>query len=73
MDNPKQIGKPLQVMLSNILVANGQVVKLNQPLFVIEAIKMETTVLASNEGSISKIQLKAGAVLNTNDLVLILS
>lgn len=73
LGNPKQIGTPLQGMLSNILVANGQVVKINQPLFVIEAMKMETTVLASSEGSISKIQLKAGTMVNNNDLVLILN
>jgi pyruvate carboxylase len=72
LGNPKQIGAPLQGMLSNILVANGQLVKKNQPLFVIEAMKMETTVLASSEGSISEIQLKAGTMVNTNDLVLIL-
>ena len=72
LGNPKQIGAPLQGMLSNILVANGQLVKKNQPLFVIEAMKMETTVLASSEGSISEIQLKAGTMVNSNDLVLIL-
>lgn len=73
LGNPKQIGAPLQGMLSNILVANGQLVKKNQPLFVIEAMKMETTVLASSEGSISEIQLKAGTMVNTNDLILILN
>lgn len=68
----EQIGAPLQGMLSKILVENGQKVNKNQPLFIIEAMKMETTVLASNEGSISKIKLNEGTMVNTDDLVLIL-
>ncbi len=68
----EQIGAPLQGMLSKILVENGQKVNKNQPLFIIEAMKMETTVLASNEGSISKIKLNESTMVNTDDLVLIL-
>lgn len=70
--NVEQIGAPLQGMLSKILVENGQKVNKNQPLFIIEAMKMETTVLASNEGSISKIKLNESTMVNTDDLVLIL-
>jgi pyruvate carboxylase len=70
--NVEQIGAPLQGMLSKILVENGQKVNKNQPLFIIEAMKMETTVLASNEGTISKIKLNESTMVNTDDLVLIL-
>ncbi|CAM4343085.1 pyruvate carboxylase [Zobellia nedashkovskayae] len=70
--DPKQIGAPLQGLLSNVLVKTGQEVKRNQPLFVIEAMKMETTVTATEEGVVSKIQLKGGSLVNSEDLVLTL-
>ncbi|CAM4346191.1 pyruvate carboxylase [Zobellia nedashkovskayae] len=70
--DPKQIGAPLQGLLSNVLVKTGQEVKRNQPLFVIEAMKMETTVTATEEGVVAKIQLKGGSLVNSEDLVLTL-
>ncbi|WBU89954.1 pyruvate carboxylase [Cellulophaga omnivescoria] len=71
-DNPKEIGAPLQGLLSNVLVKKGQEIKKNQPLFVIEAMKMETTVTATAEGIVDKIQLTGGALVNSDDLVLVL-
>ncbi len=71
-DDPKQIGAPLQGLLSSVLVKNGQKVKKNEPLFVIEAMKMETTVTATEEGTVDKIQLGSGSLVNAEDLVLTL-
>jgi len=71
-DNEKQIGAPLQGLLSNVLVKKGQQVKRNQPLFIIEAMKMETTVTATAEGTVDKIQLEGGSLVNSDDLVLVL-
>ena len=70
--NPKQIGAPLQGLLSSVLVKKGQEVKKNQPLFVIEAMKMETTVTATEEGVVDTIQLQGGSLVNSDDLVLTL-
>ncbi len=70
--SPKQIGAPLQGLLSDVLVKKGDKIKKNQPLFVIEAMKMETTVTANNEGEVAKIQLEGGALVNSEDLVLVL-
>ncbi|MBU2947268.1 pyruvate carboxylase [Zobellia uliginosa] len=70
--DPKQIGAPLQGLLSSVLVKAGQEVKRNQPLFVIEAMKMETTVTATAEGIVGKIQLQGGSLVNSEDLVLTL-
>ena len=69
-ENDKQIGAPLQGMLSAVLVKKGDVVKENQPLFIIEAMKMETTVTAISKGVIGKIQLESGSLVNTDDLIL---
>ncbi|SHJ51844.1 pyruvate carboxylase [Pseudozobellia thermophila] len=71
-NDPKQIGAPLQGLLSNVVVKTGQEVKRNQPLFVIEAMKMETTVTATEEGTVAKIQLQGGSLVNSEDLVLTL-
>jgi len=68
----KQVGAPLQGLLSNVLVKKNQEVKKNQPLFVIEAMKMETTVTATEAGVVDRIQLSGGTLVNSEDLVLVL-
>ena len=67
---PKEIGAPLQGMLSTILVKKGEKVSKNQPLFIIEAMKMETTITANEEGVVQELILKAGIMVNSEDLVL---
>jgi pyruvate carboxylase len=69
-ENAKEIGAPLQGMLSAILVKKGEKVSKNQPLFIIEAMKMETTITAIADGTIKKIELKEGVMLNSGDLVI---
>jgi pyruvate carboxylase len=68
--NEKQIGAPLQGMLSKLLVKKNDKVKKNQPLFVIEAMKMETVIAAPYDGDIDHIELAEGTLVNTNDLIL---
>ena len=67
--DPFQIGAPLQGLLSKIFVKEGDKVKKNDPLFVIEAMKMETTIVASFDSSVNKIVLKEGSMVMTDDLV----
>jgi pyruvate carboxylase len=71
--NPKHIGAPLQGLLSKILVEKEQPIKKNTPLFIIEAMKMETTITATADTMISAIHLPEGSLVNTDDLVLTLS
>lgn len=68
-----QIGSPLQGSLSKILVKEGDMVKKNQALFVIEAMKMESNVTAPFDGKISKIVLKPNTLIEQDDWVLELS
>jgi pyruvate carboxylase len=58
--NTNEIGAPLQGLLYKVLVKKGQEVKANDHLFIIEAMKMETTVTATKSGKIKSIILKAG-------------
>jgi pyruvate carboxylase len=71
--NPRQVGAPLQGMLSKVLVQNGQQVKKNAPLFIIEAMKMETTITAPDDTTVQSLQLTEGTLVNADDLVLTLS
>lgn len=68
-----QIGAPLQGMLSKLLVNKGDKVKKNQPLFVIEAMKMETVVTAPHDATITSIDLPSGTLVNTGDLVMVIA
>ncbi|MGI4743711.1 MAG: pyruvate carboxylase [Janthinobacterium lividum] len=68
--NPKQIAAPLQGMLSKVLVAAGQQVARNTPLFVIEAMKMETTITAPEDLTVGSFALGEGARVLADDLVL---
>ncbi|WP_334057322.1 pyruvate carboxylase [Polaribacter sp. P097] len=72
-NNSKQIGAPLQGLLSTILVKKGEKVTKNQPLFIIEAMKMETTITANDDGKIDTIILTEGTIVNADDLVLSLN
>jgi pyruvate carboxylase len=69
-ENPNQIGSPLQGMLSKIFVKKGQKVKKNDPLFIIEAMKMETTITATFDAVVDAIILPEGSLVNADDLVL---
>ena len=69
-DDPNDIGAPLQGLLYKILVKKGQEIKENDPLFVIEAMKMETTVSAVNDGKVKQLVLKEGTMVMQDDLIL---
>lgn len=68
--NDKQVGAPLQGLLSKVFVKKGQKVKKNEPMFVIEAMKMETTVTAPDAAEVKTISLKEGTLVNADDLVI---
>ncbi|MGO2101498.1 MAG: pyruvate carboxylase [Psychroflexus halocasei] len=69
-NNPKQVGAPLQGSLASIMVKEGDTVDKNQPLFVIEAMKMGTTITSNTSGKIKKIYLSEGTMLHSDDLVI---
>ena len=57
-------------MLSKIFVKAGDLVKKNAPIFTIEAMKMETTIVASSNYKIKGIQLREGNMVDADDLVI---
>ncbi|MBK9458068.1 MAG: pyruvate carboxylase [Sphingobacteriales bacterium] len=70
--NTNHIGAPLQGLLSKVFVKPGDKVQTNTPLFVIEAMKMETTITATHAATVEHLELKEGSMLQTDDLVLVL-
>ena len=65
-----QIGAPLQGKLIGIKVKKGDVVKTDQPLFSLEAMKMESSVLSPCDGVVKKVHLKEGTMVEQNDMVI---
>ena len=63
------IGAPLQGRISRIMVKKGDEVQKNTPLFVIEAMKMESIVASPFEGVIASVQLSEGTVVEQDDWV----
>jgi pyruvate carboxylase len=70
---PGEIGAPLQGKLSRILVKVGEQVNKNTPLFTIEAMKMESTVVATSEGVVTEILLQENVLIEQDDVVLIIN
>jgi pyruvate carboxylase len=69
VEKDTDIGSPLQGSLSQIIVKEGDVVKVNTPLFVIEAMKMESTITSPVKGKVKKIHLAERTMVEQDDLV----
>jgi len=65
-----EIGSPLQGSLSKVLVKVGDELVKDDPLFIIEAMKMESTITAPYAGRIVSILLKDRTLVQQDDLVL---
>ncbi len=63
------VGAPLQGSLSSILIKVGDQVKQNTPLFIIEAMKMESTITSPQAGIVKAIHLSERTFVEQDDLV----
>ena len=70
VSNDKQIGAPLRGKLSRIMVKEKDRIEKNTPLFTIEAMKMESTIVAPKAGVVKSIALKAGGLVDQDDVIL---
>ncbi len=64
-----EVGAPLMGKLSSVLVKAGDTVEKDQPIFVIEAMKMETTISAPKDGTVKAVALESGTLVDQGDLV----
>ncbi|WP_373598538.1 pyruvate carboxylase [Paraclostridium bifermentans] len=70
MNNPMQVGASIPGKVVKILVKEGQEVKTNEPLIVIEAMKMETVVVSKADGSIKSIKVSENETVKDKQLLM---
>ena len=68
-DNPAHACAPMPGMVTEVAVSPGQEVKAGDKLVVLEAMKMLTTVSASEDGTVSEILVKKGDRVDSDDLL----
>lgn len=68
--NPNHIGAQMPGSVTEVKVSVGDEVKVNQPLLITEAMKMETTIQAPFNGVIKKVTVVNGDAIATGDLLI---
>jgi len=69
-DTSKYLMAPMPGLLVSIMVKENQVVEENEPLAVIEAMKMENIIKSEKKVKIKKINCKAGDSLEVDQIIL---
>jgi pyruvate carboxylase len=67
--DPKQIAAPMPGLVVTVPVKAGDTVKKGQKLLSLEAMKMETTLYAENDGKIADVLVKPGTPVEAGELV----
>ncbi|MGL6107821.1 pyruvate carboxylase [Romboutsia sp.] len=70
MNDPLQIGASIPGKVVKILVKQDDEVKQNQPLIVIEAMKMETIIVAKIDGAIKEIKVNQDDIVGDKQLLM---
>ncbi len=65
-----EIGATMSGSVLKVLVAKGDQVAKGDPIVVTEAMKMETTIQAPIAGTVAKVYVEAGDVIDNNDLLI---
>ena len=64
------INAPMPGLILDIIVEIGQAVKQDEPLLILEAMKMESTINSPSEGVIKSISIKKGDAVDKGDLLI---
>ena len=73
MNNPYEIGASIPGKVVKILVSENDKVKQNQPLIIIEAMKMETVIVSKIDGTIKSVKVLTNDMVKDNQLLIELS
>ncbi len=68
-ENPAEIGANIPGNIVKVLVKEGDEVNEKQPVAVVEAMKMETNILAPMKGTVDKIYVKEGQQVKAGELI----
>ena len=71
MNNPLEVGASIPGKVIKVLVKEGDEVQENQPLIVIEAMKMETNIVSKTSGKIKSIKVKENEMVSDKQLLMI--
>ncbi len=69
-DTSKQLISPMPGLLVSVAVAEGQEVKAGEELAVLEAMKMENTLRAERNGTVTKVHFEPGASLEVGNIIM---
>lgn len=69
-DGSEPLESPISAMVWKILVNKGDRVEEDQPLVVVESMKMESTIYSSNKGTIDAVFIKEGDEIGAGDIML---
>jgi pyruvate carboxylase len=69
-DNPRHVPAPMPGMVVNVAVQPGDPVTRGQKLLTLEAMKMETTLYAEQDGRVADVLVQRGVQVDTGDLVI---
>ncbi len=61
---------PMPGTILKVLVKEGDAVKANQPLMVLEAMKMENEIVATQDGTVAGIHVTLGQIINAGDALI---
>ncbi|MCK4686303.1 MAG: biotin/lipoyl-binding protein, partial [Pirellulales bacterium] len=67
--NPRDIGAPMPGLIVTVAVKPGEVVKKGDKLLSLEAMKMETTVYAEHDGTLSEVLVSPGSPVEAGELI----
>lgn len=67
--NPMEIGANIPGNIIKVLVSEGEEVEEKQPIAIIEAMKMETNILATAKGTVEKIYVSEGQQVKAGEMV----
>jgi len=69
-DDPDHVAAPMPGLIVSVSVEPGGAVSSGQKLLTMEAMKMETTLYAEQDGTIAEVLVKPGSQVETGDLVI---
>lgn len=69
-DDAKVYRSPVAGLVVEVKVEPGQEVKVDEVMLVLEAMKMETYVVATNAGRVKSVHARAGAAVKLNEVLL---
>jgi pyruvate carboxylase len=73
INNRKHVGSSMPGSVSKIHIKKGDTVEVNQPLIIIEAMKMETSVVALVSGVVEEVFVREGQAVKAGELLAVLS